>query len=118
MTDEQRIKELEARLKNYETNGSARLFYALNKKMNEMADMLNRHNLTNLDLAQNTDKTFERLKIVWQDAANIAAAVKALGDTAGITNDEGLDTNKPIYKRPATPESMADSIGELAGQKT
>ena len=119
MTEAERIKELEERLKFYETNGSARLFYSLNKKMNEMAEMLNRHNLTNIDISAGSDKTFDRLKIVWQDAASIANAVEALGRIAGITNNEKEDTGKPIYRaKQITPESIADSIGELAGKRT
>ncbi len=34
-----KIKELEDKIKLYELNGAARLFYALNKKLNEMADI-------------------------------------------------------------------------------
>lgn len=116
-TDLDKIKELEERLSLYEKNGGARLFYALNRKMNEMATMLNNQSLTTLDLTDAKDKTFERLKVVWNDAASIAQAVKALGETAGITNDETIDTNKPVYKKITTPESMADNIGELAGKR-
>ena len=36
-----RIKELEERLKLYEQNGAAKMYYSLNKKMNEIADLLN-----------------------------------------------------------------------------
>lgn len=101
----------------YETNGTAKLFYALNRKANEMADLLNGTKLSDLDLSSKDDKTFERLKIVWNDAANIATAVKTLGEAAGITGEEQVDVNKPIYKRATTPESMADAIGETAGHK-
>ncbi len=45
-----KIKELEDKIKLYELNGAARLFYALNKKLNEMADMLNKQSLTTLDI--------------------------------------------------------------------
>ena len=39
------IEELKERLKKYEQNGAAKLYYSLQRKMNEMADMLNKHNL-------------------------------------------------------------------------
>lgn len=110
------IEELKAKITLYETSGAANLFYALNRKMNEMAAMLNKQSLSTLDLTDAKDKTFERLKIVWNDAASIATAVKTLGDTAGITNDEVKDTQKRTYR--ITPESMADDIGELAGRKS
>lgn len=117
MSAEERIKQLELEVAKYETNGIAKLFYSLNRKANEMADLLNKVNLTTLPLDDKNDKTFERLKVVWNDAASIATAVKALGETAGITNDEQSDTSKPVFKRAITAESMADAVGELAGSK-
>ncbi len=104
------LEESEKLISLYEQNGSAKLFYALNRKMNEMADMLNKSNLGTLDLADAKDKTFERLKVVWNDSASIAVAVKALGDTAGITNDEEKDSQNPKYKI-TTPESISNVLG-------
>jgi hypothetical protein len=112
----QKIKELETLNSFYEQNGVSKLFYGLNRKSGEMADILNKTNLKNLDLSDPKDKTFERLKIIWQDASGIATAIKALEATAGITNDEAKDTQIPVFR--VTPESMADSIGELAGKKS
>lgn len=100
----------------YEQNGAAKLFYALNRKMNEMADMLNKQSLTTLDLTDAKDKSFERIKAIWESAEKVATAVKALGDTAGITNDEEKDTTYAAYKKITTPESIADHVGELAGK--
>lgn len=117
MTDAEKIKELEQKLKHYEHNGAAKLFYALNRKMSEMADRLNSISISTVALDDPRDKTFDRLKVIWNDAASIATAVKALGETAGVTNDETADTSKAIYKKVTSPESMADSIGELAGRK-
>ncbi len=44
------IDELKAKIALYEKNGAAKLFYALNRKMNEMAEMLNKQTLSSLDL--------------------------------------------------------------------
>ncbi len=109
------VEELKKQLALYEQDGAAKLFYALNRKMNEMAAMLNKQTLSNLVLADAKDKTFERLKIVWNDAASIATAVKSLGETAGITNDEISDTDTPKF-RITSPESVADVLGNSAGQ--
>ena len=118
-TDAEKILELENKIKYYEGNGVAQLFYALNRKASEMADILNKTKLGNLDLADKNDKTFERIKIVINEATNIATAVNQLGVSAGITNDEVKDTTTPIYaKKPITAESMADNVGELAGQRS
>jgi hypothetical protein len=111
LTDSEKVKL-------YEQNGAAKLFYALNRKMNEMADMLNKQSLASLDLTDAKDKSFERLKVVWNDAASIAAAVKSLGETAGITNNEEEDVNKSPFKRITTPESISNALGNTAGQQS
>lgn len=112
-----RVKELEEANRYYENDGVAKLFYGLNRKASEMADLLNSTNLKHLDLTDAKDKTFERLKVIWNDAASIASAVKVLGETAGIIGDEEKDM-QPKYKKVTTPESMADNVGELAGRKS
>lgn len=109
-----KIKELEERILQYEQNGAAKLYYALNRKMNEMADILNRQSLIMLDLADAKDKSFERIKVIWDSAEKVALAVKSIGDAAGVTGIEEKDI-KPKNK-PLTPESMSDSVGQLAGQ--
>jgi len=114
---EAKIKELQSKISLYELNGAAKLFFALNRKANEMADMLNRSNLINLDLTDPKDKTFERLKVVWNDAASLSSAIKELGVLSGITGLDEEKEVKTILKKPYTPEMAADEIGELAGQK-
>lgn len=109
------VEELKKIIALYESNGSAKLFYALNRKSNELADLLNRQSLANLDLTDAKDKSFERLKIAWNEAATIANAIKVLGETAGITNDEAKDTQLPKF-RITTPESISDVLGNSAGQ--
>ncbi len=100
------IKELQDKLKKYEENGVAKLYYALLRKSNEMADMLNKTTLTNLDLSDPKDKSFDRLKVVWNDAASIATAVKDLGQAAGVTGDEEKDVAKmPFVDRIAQSRS-------------
>jgi hypothetical protein len=91
------LEDAEALIKVYEQNGSAKLYYSLNRKANEMADMLNKSNLSNLDLTDPKDKTFERLKVIWNDAASVSVAIKALGETAGITGDEEKDVAKKPF---------------------
>lgn len=88
------IEELENNLKKYEEDGIAKLYYALSRKAWEMADILNSTNLKSVSLDDPKDKTFDRLKIIWNDSANISAAVKSLGESAGITGDEEKDVSK------------------------
>jgi hypothetical protein len=116
-TEADKIKELEDRVLYYECDGVAKLFYALNRKSAELADILNKHNLKNLDLSDPKDKTFDRMKIAWNESVSIAAAVKSLGELTGITSDEEKDTQTPKFRRATTPESVADNLGGSAGQK-
>lgn len=88
---------LEEKITLYEQNGAAKLFYSLNRKMNEMADLMNKTTLADVSLDDPKDKTFERLKVIWNDAASIAVAVKALGESAGVTGDEKKDVEKKPF---------------------
>jgi hypothetical protein len=76
----------------------------LNRKANEMADLLNKTNLSHLQLEDKNDKTFERLKILWNDSASISTAIRDLGISAGVTGDE----QKDIAKKPFV-ETIAES---------
>jgi hypothetical protein len=89
-------EELQNKLQKYEENGVAKLYYALNRKAWEMADILNSTNLKNVNLDDPKDKTFDRLKVIWNDSASISEAVKSLGDSAGITGDENKDVSKNL----------------------
>jgi len=100
------IEDLKAQLALYEQNGAAKLFYSLNRKMNEMADIMNKNSLATLSLDDPKDKTFERLKVLWNDASSIAVAVKSLGEAAGVTGDEEKDiAKKPFNDRIAESRS-------------
>jgi hypothetical protein len=50
-------EELKAKLALYEQNGSAKLYYSLNRKMNEMADLMNKNNLAVIPIEDPKDKT-------------------------------------------------------------
>lgn len=108
MSDENEL--LKKKLQKYEENGAAKLYYALNRKMWEMADILNNTNLKNVPLDDPKDKTFERLKVLWNDSSSISNAVQILGNSIGITNDEDKDVKNS--RRRTTPESIADELGE------
>ena len=109
------IEELKAKLIAYEQDGVAKLYYSLNRKANEMAEIMNKNSLANLALDDPKDKTFERLKVIWNDASSIATSVKSLGELAGVTGDENKDI---ISKNQRTsPESIANVLGNTAGKQ-
>ena len=110
------LEEAERIIKFYEENGPAKLYYSLNRKAWEMADMLNSITMKSLALDDPKDKTFERMRFIINDSSGIANAVKALGEAAGITGNEEKDIVTP--RRITTPESIADHVGELAGKNS
>lgn len=95
---EQTVDELKKKLALYEQNGAAKAAYSINRKLNELADMLNKTNVATLDLSDAKDKSFERLKAAWGEMASLGEAYKTLAESAGITGDE----EKDISKRPFT----------------
>ena len=105
-----RVGDLEYLVGKYEENGPAKLFYSLNRKAWEMADMLNSINLKSISIEDPKDKSFERIRFIINDSSSVASAVKALGDTAGITYDEDKDVK--AARRRTTPESIADDLGD------
>jgi len=124
---EKKIKELEKQIvflqnKNayYEQDGVGKLYYSLQRKANEMADLLNDNKLTSLMLSPDDpkDKTFERLQKVWSDAESVSNAIKSLGVLAGIGQEVTADKKEVFQvKKPFSPENMADAVGELAGKR-
>jgi hypothetical protein len=123
---EDKIKDLEKQIaylqgKNdyYEQDGIGKLYHALNRKANEMAELLNKTSLTAIDIDDPKIKTFERLQKIWVDAGTISASIKALEVLAGI-GQEAIAEKKEVVqvnKKPFSPENMADAVGELAGKR-
>ena len=123
---ENKIKDLEKQIsylqgKNayYEQDGIGKLYHALNRKANEMAELLNKTSLTAIDIDDPKIKTFERLQKIWVDAGTISASIKALEVLAGINEEpkEGKKEVQQTSRKPFSPENMADAVGELAGKR-
>lgn len=94
------LEEAEALIKIYEQNGSAKLYYSLNRKMNEMAELLNKTNLSNVDLESKDSKEFDRLFKLLEKSQVIGSAAQSVKEFAGITGDEEKDVaRKPFNDR-------------------
>lgn len=97
---EKEIQDLEKRLKTYEENGAAKLFYSLQRKANEMADLLNCNSLSNISIDDAKDKTFDRIFKILEKSQTVSESIRALRDSAGITGDESKDVGrKPFLDR-------------------
>lgn len=100
---QQQVKILQGQLALYEQNGSAKLYYALNRKMNEMADMLNKNSLGDINLDDAKDKSFDRIFKLLEKSETVASSAKVLGGIAGITGEEEKDIiRKPFIETVAT----------------
>lgn len=93
-----KLAEAEATINRYEQDGPAKLFYAMRRKSNEMADLLNNYELGSTDVPMDDpkNKVFDRLKIIWIDAKEIAEAIKTLGEIAGVTGNKEADTERRL----------------------
>jgi len=116
---EKQVAYLQGKNAYYEQDGIGKLYHALNRKANEMAELLNKTSLTAIDIDDPKIKTFERLQKIWVDAGTISASIKALEVLAGINQEVAADKKEivQVAKKPFSPENMADAVGELAGKK-
>jgi hypothetical protein len=92
-----KIEKLEGRLAKYEDNGMAKLYYSLNRKANEMAELMNAINLKDLDIDDPKSKSFDRLKVIWQGASEIAISLTQLGQMSGVLR---ADKKEEAEKKP------------------
>lgn len=102
MADE--TEQLKAKIKMYEQNGAAKLYYALNRKMNEMADMLNANSLTGINLDDPKDKSFDRVFKILEKSETVSNSATSLKQFAGISGNEEVDINKKPFV-----DTIADS---------
>jgi hypothetical protein len=115
---EKQIAILQSKNNYYEQDGVGKLYYSLQRKANEMADLLNDNKLTSTMIEDPKDKTFDRLQKIWTDAEGVSTAIKSLGVIAGIGVDLKEEKKETAQvKKPFSPENMADAVGELAGKR-
>lgn len=91
------LEQLKAKVKMYEQNGAAKLYYALNRKMNEMADMLNANSLTGINLDDPKDKSFDRVFKILEKSETVSNSATSLKIFAGISGNEEVDINKKPF---------------------
>ena len=91
------IEELQLELNKYEENGPAKLYYALNRKMNEMAELLNKTSLSTINLEDKDSKSFDRLFKLLEKSQVISNAAEAVKGFAGITGSEKDDVARKPF---------------------
>ena len=92
-----KVAKLEEKLAKYESNGIAQLYYSLNRKANEMAELMNNVSLKDLDIDDPKSKSFDRMKVIWMGASEIALSLTQLGQMSGILKaDKKQEESKPF----------------------
>jgi hypothetical protein len=102
--EKKKVHVLEQKVQSFEIAGKVRMYYALNRNLNDLADMLNSIELKNVAIEDPKDKTMERLKLIWGAIASLSTTVQVMGESAGITGNEAEDSKRKV--------SFIDSIAD------
>jgi hypothetical protein len=94
------MNKLEDRIKLYESDGIVGAYYALNRKLNEITTLLNNKDLTQLDLSDKDDGSWERVLKLFNSVGDINEVLKKLRIDNQLTGDEDKDKarRKPIIE--------------------
>jgi hypothetical protein len=94
------MSKLEDRIKLYESDGIVGAYYALNRKLNEITTLLNNKDLTQLDLADKDDGSWERVLKLFNSVGDINEVLKKLRIDNQLSGDEDKDKarRKPIIE--------------------
>lgn len=110
------LKGANERLYLYENDPEKRAYFALVRIVNQQVDLLNTFNIkSNIGGKPSEDGTFVRTQGIWKDLPAMITSLKELKITLKINPDE--EKKEEIKRRLITAESIADSVGELAGKK-
>jgi hypothetical protein len=96
--EQKKVFVLEQKVTSFEGPGKAKLYYALNRNMNDLADMLNAKSLKNVNMDDKDDRTMERMKIIWGSIKSLSEILPVLGVAAGVTGNEQDDTKTPFIE--------------------
>lgn len=130
MTDLEKIKELEDKVKALEKSntffqsklndmegGDMSLYHAVQRKMKELSKILNKYKLDEVEIEDVKNKTFDRLSGILEKCEKYALSANALGARLGVAvNSEGTTSSSSIIRKITTPESISDVLGNTAGQ--
>jgi hypothetical protein len=94
------MSKIEDRIKLYEADGIVGAYYALNRKLNEITTLLNNKDLTQLDLSDKDDGSWERVLKLFNSVGDINEVLKKLRIDNQLSGDEDKDKarRKPIIE--------------------
>ena len=90
----------EDKIKLYEDDGIVGSYYALNRKLNEITILLNKTDLTDIDLGDKDNGSWERVLKLFNSVGEINDVLKKLRMDNLLTGDEEKDKSrrKPIIE--------------------
>lgn len=94
----------------YEIDGPYKLYFALNRKSVEMANLLNSTVLDQIDISSKEDKTFDRMKVLWGEAKSLSDTIQQMKLTLGISEDDAKEEN--VKRHTVSPETIANTLGD------
>lgn len=86
------------KINGYEGPSKAKLYYAINRQVSDLADMINSKSLKNIDISDGSDKSIDKMKIVWGAVKSLCEILPLLAQSAGITGNEEEDLKKPFIE--------------------
>lgn len=94
MTDKEKLKL-------YEDDGIVAAYYSLNRKLNEITALLNKSDLTRLDLSDKQDSSWERVLKLFASVGEINDVMKKLKLDNSLTGEEEKDKSrhKPLIEQ-------------------
>jgi len=96
--EKKRNKALIEKIAGYEGPSKAKLYYAINRQVSDMADMINSKSLKNIDISDGSDKSIEKMKIIWGAVKSLCEILPLLAQSAGITGNEEEDLKTPFIE--------------------
>ena len=92
--------KLEDKISLYESDGIVGAYYALNRKLNEITSLLNNNDLSELDLADKDNGSWERVMKLFNSVGDINEVLKKLRVDNQLSGDEDKDKSrrKPIIE--------------------
>jgi hypothetical protein len=94
------IDSLKKELELYRSDGVVGAYYAINRKLNEITILLNSKDLTQLDLSDRDDGSWERVLKLFNSIGDINEVMKKLRIDNQLSGDEDKDKSrrKPLIE--------------------
>ena len=96
--EQKKVAVLTEKISGYEGPSKAKLYYAINRQVSDLADMINSKSLKNIDISDGADKSIDKMKIVWGAVKSLCEILPMLALSAGLTGNEQEDLKTPFIE--------------------